>query len=218
MKRVRMTFHPQGVEVHPVYELLAGGAEYLSNVELINWNVSAEPAGFLIRAEGDAARFAEDLESIPEVVHQEFIEVDEDEFYVYHTCQKTPMTDLIFDAFSLQSLLVVFPMEYHDDGSATVTVVGPEADIHSILADVPDEIDVDIEAVGGPEVTDDGVLTQLSERQREAVEAGLEVGYYDNPRQATTADVADALDCAPSTAAKHLRRAESKLASGLLRS
>lgn len=212
-----MTFHPEGAEVHPVYDLLTGGAEYLSKVELINWNVSAEPAGFLIRAKGDPERFAADLESIPEIVHQEFIEVADDEFYVYHTCEKTPMTDAIFDAFSLQSLLVVFPMEYHPDGSATVTVVGPEADIHRVLAEVPDEIKVEIEAVGGPEVSEDGVLSLLSDRQREAVEAGIEVGYYENPRKATAEEVAEVLDCAPSTAAKHLRRAESKLATGLLR-
>lgn len=217
MKRVRMTFRPEGVEVHPVYNLLTGGADYLSEVELINWNVSAEPPGFLIRAEGDADAFATDLEAIPEVIHQEFIRVDDDEFYVYHTCEKTPMTDTLFEAFSMQSLLVVFPMEYHDDGSATVTVVGPEPDIERVIKDVPDEIAVDIDAVGGPEVRNDGVLSQLSERQREAVEAGIASGYYDSPRQATTEDVADMIGCAPSTAAKHLRKAESKLVTGLLR-
>lgn len=217
MKRVRMTFRPEGVEVHPVYDLLAGGADYLSAVELVNWNVSAEPAGFLVRAEGDADAFAEDLDAIPEVLHREFIRVGEDEFYVYHTCEKTPMTDAIFEAFSLQSLLVVFPMEYHDDGAATVTVVGPGPDIETVLAEVPDEIAVDIEAVGGPEVREDGVLSRLSDRQREAVEAGIEIGYYEHPRRATSEDVAAVMGCAPSTAAKHLRKAESKLVTGLLR-
>ena len=206
MKRVRMTFRPDGVEVHPVYNLLTGGADYLSEVELINWNVSAEPPGFLIRAEGDADAFAADLEAIPEVIHQEFIRVGDDEFYVYHTCEKTPMTETLFDAFSMQSLLVVFPMEYHDDGSATVTVVGPEPDIERVIEDVPDEIAVDIDAVGGPE---------LSERQREAVEAGVATGYYESPREATSEDVAEIIGCAPSTAAKHLRKAESKLVTGL---
>lgn len=216
MKRVRMTFRPDGVEVHPVYNLLTGGADYLSEVELINWNVSAEPPGFLIRAEGDADAFAADLEAIPEVIHQEFIRVGDDEFYVYHTCEKTPMTDTLFEVFSMQSLLVVFPMEYHDDGAATVTVVGPEPDIQTVLAKVPEEIEVDIDAVGGPQVRSDGVLAHLSQRQREAVEIGIEVGYYASPRQATSEDVADVMGCAPSTAAKHLRKAESKLVTGLL--
>jgi len=216
MKRVRMTFRPDGVEVHPVYSLLTGEVDYLSEVKLINWNVSAEPPGFLIRAEGDADAFAADIEAIPEVIHQEFIHVSEDEFYVYHTCEKSPMTDALFDAFSKQSLLVVFPMEYHDDGSATVTVVGPESDIERVIEDVPDEITVDIDAVGGPEVRNDGVLSQLSERQREALESAIATGYYDNPRQATSEDVADVMGCAPSTAAKHLRKAESKLVTSLL--
>jgi hypothetical protein len=40
--------------------------------------------------------------------------------------------------------------------------------------------------------------------------------YYDSPRRATGEDVAAVMDCAPSTAAKHLRKAESKLVTGLL--
>jgi predicted DNA binding protein len=216
MKRVRMTLRPVGVEVHPVYDLLAGGADYLSDVELVNWNVSAEPAGFLVRAAGDADRFAADLEAIPEVLHQAFIRTGEGTFYVYHTCEKTPLTDAVFDAFSLRSLLVVFPMEYHDDGGATVTVVGPEPDLQAALAALPEEIGVDIEAVGGPAVRGDGVLSRLSERQREALEAGIAVGYYDTPRGATSEDVAEELGCAPSTAATHLRKAESALVTGLL--
>lgn len=217
MKRVRMTFRPNGVAVHPVYDLLAGGADYLSNVELINWNVSAEPAGFLVRAEGDPAAFAADLEALPEVHHQEFIEVSDDEFYVYHTCEKNRMTEVLFDAFSKQSLLVVFPMVYEDDGAATVTVVGPKPDIEAVLAEIPDEITVDIEAVGVPEATSDGVFSQLSERQFEALEAACEVGYYDRPRRATSEDVARVLGCEPSTASEHLRKAESKVVTGLLR-
>jgi len=216
MKRVRMTFRPDGVEVHPVYHLLAGGAEYLSSVELVNWNVAADPAGFLVYAEGDRERFAAALEAIPEVVHQEFISVGADAFYVYHTCRKTPMTDELFETFSNRSLLVVFPMTYHDDGASTATVVGPQTEIQATMDEVPDGLEVDIEAIGGPEVGEEGVLAALSDRQREAVEVALAVGYYETPRQATSEDVAEVLDCAPSTASKHLRRAESRLLQRLL--
>lgn len=51
----------------------------------------------------------------------------------------------------------------------------------------------------------------LSDRQREAVEAGLALGYYEVPREASHEDVAEAIDCAPSTAAEHRRKAEAKL-------
>lgn len=58
-----------------------------------------------------------------------------------------------------------------------------------------------------PEVT----AATLTARQREAVEAALSLGYYDIPREASYEDVAEAMGCAPSTAAEHLRKAEGKL-------
>lgn len=216
MKRVRMTFRPKGIEVHPVYDLLTGGADYLEDVQLINWQVSSNPAGFLIHARGDAEQMAADLDAIPEVCHQEFIHLSDDEFYVYHTCQRNPMTDEIFDAFSETSLLVAFPMVYDNNGGATATIVGPESDIHGVIGDIPSEIQVEVEAVGGPEVQDDGVLSKLSDRQFEALEAGILTGYYDVPRQATSEHVAKEMGCQPSTASEHLRKAETKLVTALL--
>lgn len=51
----------------------------------------------------------------------------------------------------------------------------------------------------------------LSERQSEAVTVALDLGYYETPREATVAEVAERLDCAPGTAAEHLRKAEAAL-------
>ena len=43
------------------------------------------------------------------------------------------------------------------------------------------------------------------------VAAARDLGYYDLPREATHADVAERLGCAPGTASEHLRKAEAKL-------
>ncbi|MFQ3294867.1 MAG: putative DNA binding protein [Halobacteriales archaeon] len=51
----------------------------------------------------------------------------------------------------------------------------------------------------------------ISERQRVAVLAALELGYYDTPRRATHEEVADAIWVAPSTVSEHLQKAELKL-------
>lgn len=40
------------------------------------------------------------------------------------------------------------------------------------------------------------------------IQAALSLGYYEVPRTASHEDVAEELDCAPSTAAEHLRKAE----------
>ncbi len=42
----------------------------------------------------------------------------------------------------------------------------------------------------------------------EYIQAALSLGYYGVPRTASHEDVAEELDCAPSTAAEHLRKAE----------
>lgn len=48
----------------------------------------------------------------------------------------------------------------------------------------------------------------LTERQREVLTEAYERGYYDSPRQCSTADLAEAFDVAPSTVSDLLRRAE----------
>lgn len=50
-----------------------------------------------------------------------------------------------------------------------------------------------------------------SDHHREAVLAGLDLGYDAVPRGVTHRDVADALSCAPSTESDHLKGAEEKL-------
>ncbi|MBX0287507.1 helix-turn-helix domain-containing protein [Halomicroarcula sp. F28] len=56
----------------------------------------------------------------------------------------------------------------------------------------------------------------LSDRQQEAIQTALELGYYEIPRAVSHEDVADHIGCAPSTAAEHLRKAESTLLGSLL--
>lgn len=58
-------------------------------------------------------------------------------------------------------------------------------------------------------------LDALTDRQREILRTGFELGYFEIPREATTADVADELGLDPSTAGEHLQRAERNLVSAL---
>ncbi|MFB6270658.1 MAG: helix-turn-helix domain-containing protein, partial [Halobacterium sp.] len=60
--------------------------------------------------------------------------------------------------------------------------------------------------------------TALTDRQREVVETAVDLGYYDVPRTAGQDDVAAELDCASSTVAEHLRKAEAALARAAVQS
>ncbi|MFC6963264.1 helix-turn-helix domain-containing protein [Halocatena marina] len=59
-------------------------------------------------------------------------------------------------------------------------------------------------------------VSGLSDRQRAALLAAFDLGYYEQPRQATHKDVAARLDCAPNTASEHLQKAEMKVITNVL--
>jgi predicted DNA binding protein len=52
---------------------------------------------------------------------------------------------------------------------------------------------------------------RLSDRQQAALETALELGYYNQPREATHEDIARELGCAANTATTHLQKGEAKL-------
>jgi len=55
----------------------------------------------------------------------------------------------------------------------------------------------------------------LTDRQREVLETAHEAGYYNWPRGATAADLAELLDVSEPTLHKHLRAAEQKLVTAM---
>ncbi|MFC6732033.1 helix-turn-helix domain-containing protein [Haladaptatus sp. GCM10025893] len=57
----------------------------------------------------------------------------------------------------------------------------------------------------------------LTSRQREVLDVALDLGYYENPRAATHADIAAEFDCAAGTVGEHLRKAEGAVLSELRR-
>jgi len=58
---------------------------------------------------------------------------------------------------------------------------------------------------------EEAIETSLTDRQREALEAAHEGGYYEWPRQTTCQELADGLGVATPTFTEHLRTAEQKL-------
>jgi predicted DNA binding protein len=89
--------------------------------------------------------------------------------------------------------------------------VGPGETVQRALDALPDDITTDVRKVGEYASRRLDTAATLTERQFAAVSAAVECGYYDDPRRGSTEAVAAALDCAPSTAAEHLRKAEARV-------
>lgn len=180
-------------------------------IHVLNWNISAPTAAFLLHVRGNVDLFESLLREDPDVEEYDLLTVADDECYCFVAGVGTSDARELWETFKRGSLMTVPPAEWNLDGSYTFTVMGADADVQAAVEGVPSAANIDIESVGGTKVATQSVIGQLSDRQREAVEAGIELGYYDVPRAVTIDDIAGGLNCATSTAAEHLRKAESKL-------
>ncbi|MFC4551272.1 MULTISPECIES: helix-turn-helix domain-containing protein [Halorussus] len=211
MRRLRVTFYASDVEVHPLHTLLAERA-YVESAQMVHWNAAGETLTHVFRVEGDRERFAAELAEMPEVCSFDLTPVEGERFYAYVRAETTPLQREMFRTYEEGGLVVTSPLQHTDGGGVSFDVVGTPAALQAAFESAPDGVRVDVERVGGSGADGaDAALGALSPRQREAVAAALELGYYDVPRTASSEAVAERLDCAPSTAAEHLRKAESNV-------
>ncbi|MDZ7730630.1 MAG: helix-turn-helix domain-containing protein [Natrialbaceae archaeon] len=88
--------------------------------------------------------------------------------------------------------------------------------LQAAFEEAAEAIDVDVEWSGGYDPAGSDVLSRLTSRQREAIQTAYELGFYEKPRRTSYEEIADALECAPSTANELLRRAETAIVSSVL--
>ena len=214
--RVAITAHGREGEIHPMYGLWTG-AEFVERSRALQWNFTGDALGILHYAEGDADAFEAAVADIPEVVDYELEPAGEGAFYVYIRDATTDSLGDLFGPITSGGVVIVPPIDYRPDGTVELSVFGPDAEIQAGIEHIPDLIDVTVLQVGGLAGTEVAAESRLTDRQREAVETALELGYYDVPRTASHGAVAEELDCAPSTAAEHLRKAESAVLRSVFR-
>lgn len=135
----------------------------------------------------------------------------DDVFYVYIRDATTDAARELFEVVTEPPLVVVPPIEYDPDGTVSYSAFGPATAIQRAIERIPDPVSAEVTEIGGFRAVPGLLEALVTDRQREAVRAALEVGYYEIPREASHADVAAAIGCAPSTAAEHLRKAEASL-------
>jgi hypothetical protein len=208
--RARITAGGREDEIHPMYGVMTG-APFVERATALQWNYTGEALGILHYVVGDPNALEAAMREIPEVVGYDIERVDEQSCYVYVRDATTDSLRELFGPIASGGLVIVPPIEYDPDGTVVFSIFGPDTEIQAAMEAVPDLIDVSVEAVGGLAHTVAAVEAQLTERQREAVETAIALGYYDVPRTASQEDVATELDCAPSTAAEHLRKTESRV-------
>lgn len=186
----------------------------VTEARLLEWNAFADDEGVtaLFHVAGDPGAFREQLQDSSFIAEFELTPVSPDRFYVLIVGRpaEAPPLRAILDAIGRLGLVLLTPVVYRD-GRAHIRLAGEQAVLQSLVEALPATFDVTVRRIGTFPDARTVPASALSPRQRAAVEAALEVGYYETPRAATHADVADRLDCASNTASVHLQKAEAKL-------
>ena len=218
MRHVRLRMAARGHEeaIHEMFAVLTT-APCVERATAMQWNFSSDTTvSFLHYIDGDMDGFEARVSGLDSVLDYDLEPAGERAFYAYIQSTTTAALRSLTDQTTSAGVVVVPPIVYHEDGSLTLSVFGPSDEIQAGLETVPSLIDITVEEIGGLAAMPSTVGTRLSSRQREAIEAAFELGYYEIPRRAGHEAIADAIDCAPSTAAEHLRKAESRLLRSVL--
>ena len=140
-------------------------------------------------------------------------------------CLKRHEGNLVETYLARHDCLLLPPLRYADGAKSCRVLALDPANLSACYRDLLDdgftvavERKREIETVthGAPLLTLDGVLPDLSARQRETFGLAYDRGYYEIPRGTTTTEIADAVGVERRTAEEHLRRAENKLVAALI--
>lgn len=212
MKRLRITARIDEGRAAPFYAMLAD-ASHIEETHLLEWNTTVRDLDTVLFAiRGDAEPFAtvapetQGIESVTlSATDREWTDA-----LVEMRPQSIPTFAAIRQARTRPGLVVRKPIVYRD-GAMSFRVVGDPTTLQAAIEASPDAMEVQLDEIETYRGAFERPAATLSDRQREAVEAAIELGYYDRPRGATHEDVADELDCAPPTASEHLQKAEATL-------
>jgi len=195
--------------LHPLVPNLTD-EDLFRDARMMDWSPSFDPPRMtvLLYLDGDLDGFEAVLDDTDLVLEYDVTPIRDGRGYAYVHSEPHPTEWQLLEIATGEGLIPVFPVQYHDDGTLSVRIVGPTDRLQAAVEATPSGVEASIEKVGGYDVGRPPIPPSLSARQREALETAFDVGYYEVPREATRTDIADRLNCAPSTASEHLRKAE----------
>ena len=203
---------------HPMHQALIE-SERLSRAELLMWGPT-ETVTTLFWYDGPKAAVQELLVAVDSIERSALVAAG-DGTYGFLAQREYELAASVLDLVAEAQLVFLPPVTFLDSGRVRFRAVGEGAQLSAFYAALGEVIETGIErvrpfrrgSVGRGESTG-----RLTDRQREALEAAVEVGYYEVPRTGDTEAVAAALDCEPSTAGELLRKAEAAVVVDSVRS
>lgn len=212
MKTLRLRLALDETTIHPMHDFVCRH-EGFTRSRLLHWNASGDGTlSMIFHVEGEPPdEYAAALESVDSVLTYELSVRGDHSFYLYVRDDLSDADRRLLSAYRGNSLVIVPPVTYLEDRSMGLTLVGTAEAVQTAVSETPNAVVVDVRSVRPYDAGAVDPLLAFTGRQREAVRAAVDNGYYGARREGSVADVAETLDCSTATAAEHLRKAEQQV-------
>jgi len=214
MRYARLEVSPREGGFHPLGESLGADVEItreaIHRIDLLDDGTCT----MLTEVRGDLDRYREILAAEDGVL--DFAVAGETRGFSYLRFEPTDLAEYLIAQRREMELVTEMPVEVSADGSHRLTLLGEDEAFRRAGSEAPEGVDVELLETGTYEPDSGRLSALLTDRQLEVIEHAVDLGYYDDPRRATQADVAEAVDLSPATVGEHLRKAERRVFSRLV--
>jgi predicted DNA binding protein len=203
VKRVTFSARYPAEMAHPIQrEIMASGP--VSRAELLMWGPMSDVTT-LTWFDGDPGNVAETLAAVGSATTNHLV-ADDGGTYAFVHQTDFELIGSVLERVAESSVVYLPPVVFLDTGEVRFEAVGESAHLSGFHDELNEVLDVTVESVRG--FRREPTPGAVTERQRAALRAGIEVGYYEVPRSGSVGDVADELGCSSSTAGELLRKGE----------
>ncbi|MFC7325826.1 helix-turn-helix domain-containing protein [Halorubrum rutilum] len=211
MHAARVALEIPAEHLHPMHRFVCESPA-VDRETILERDAGGEMTTLLLHVAGDRQRYERTIDEVARV-EEWTTTVAEEGFYVYVRTRLRARERRYREALDRDAVLVVPPVELRSDRTVRQTMVGPGDALSAAIEALPGGVDVEVLRTG---TYDRSRGVRVSDRQREALAAAWDAGYYEIPREGDIEAVAGALDCATSTASDLLRRAERRVVAAAL--
>lgn len=206
MRRVTFAVDYPPERAHPIHRQIVAGTP-VTRMALLGWGPTASVTS-LVWYDAERAVVSALLDEIDVVETAHLVERDGGT-YAFTTQKRFGLDSAVLELIGQARVAFLPPVVFEDSGRARFEAVGEQSALSEFHDALAGELAVTIEHVRPFERRP--ATAVLTDRQREALVAAVDLGYYEIPRTGDVEDVAARLGCASSTAGELLRRAEQAL-------